>query len=248
MNPEDLVIQRNIPKQVGQKLVDICDQVLAENLKRDPTPEELGELAQTMISELLGASYLIIRGGQGGAAEAEAWLKRTLGSASAAVRLRGSDALIKFDVTIRDLPNKLVPKPASDPAAHLRREPPPLPPCVCEKAADGSCPGCVEKTSARFKRFFGFFHQMMRFQQETKDDTCKACEKDAMDPAIAAIVPSLFEVSEMADPDAKAQFAQEIMGVVFQMASMAGVTEMPLTIDAWKKAVEKAGVAVDQPE
>lgn len=120
MSLEEVLKQRNLPKEVGAKFVEISESVLRANLGREPEPAELGAMAEQMISELLSGGYLLIREKGAGAQEAESWLRKTLAMAAASVRMRGSEALIKIDVTIRDLPNKM---PRPDPARQVKKDP-----------------------------------------------------------------------------------------------------------------------------
>jgi hypothetical protein len=247
---EGLVSQSNIPKQVAQKLVEICDQVLAENLKRAPTAAELAELAQVMVSEIMSGAYIVLQmdSPETGAATAEAWLKHTLSIGAAAVRARGSDALIKIDVTIRNVPNKMPNKPAVDPVPQIKRETPPPPACTCEKEADGRCGPCAGRLGLRFEKFFGILHQLLGFQQEKTDEVaCKACDRDMFDVALAPKVPELFAIKTGDSSEEKLKMAQEIMATIFQMSSMYGVQDLPLTMAAWKKAVDEAGIQIPVP-
>lgn len=120
MSLEEVLKQRSLPKELGAKLVELSEGLLEENLRREPQPAELGAMAEQMISELLSGGYLLIREKGEGAEAAEAWFRKTLAMAAASVRMRGSEALIKIDVTIRDLPNKM---PRPDPARQEKKDP-----------------------------------------------------------------------------------------------------------------------------
>lgn len=229
--------QPAVPKQVAQKLVEVAESTLAEALGREPDAKEIAELAEGMVAELLSGAFIMLREHGEGPAAAEEWLRKTLAMAAAGVRLRGSEAFIKIEVSIRDVPNRIAPKqaePAKEPVAQA-------PPCACSKEPDGSCPSCVEKLADTYKRLFGFFREIGKLQGALKD-TCKACHLDQLDRALSTSIETLFAASDRLAGDAKASFAHEILTVILQLAAAAGVREMPLTITAWKTAAEERGL------
>lgn len=244
MPQEEFLPKRSIPTEVGRKLITVADQVLAETLQREPTPQELGELAQTMVSELASAGYVILRE-KANAGEAEKWLRMTLSTTAAAIRLRGSDALVKIDLAIRDVPNKMAQKAPVEPAMQLQKDLAPNMPCDCEKDGEGRCRACPQKLAKVFQDFFGTFAKMGAFANHLKG-SCKACQRDHLDYAVSTIVDRLFDASPF-EPEQKAAFAQETLGLLYQMATSTGqIKEMPLTVEAWKKAVERQGLSLEQ--
>lgn len=203
-----------------------------------------------MVVELASAGYVILRD-KVSAKEAEAWLRATLAGTAAAIRLRGSDALVKIDITIHEVPNKIAPKsspldpPAatSAPAAAAPAAPPVA--CACEKDSSGRCDTCPDKIAKTFKEFFSHFRKLASFAGRMSS-VCKQCQKDHIDYAISTIVDDLFDISGSFNDEKKAEFAQELLAALFQMVTVSGeVKEMPLTLEAWKKAVEKQGLAVE---
>lgn len=244
MDVEQGLRDRNLPKEVAHKLVEVSDQVLAENLGREPTPEEIADLAEAMIAEILSGGYIHVRERGKGPQEAEAWLRKALAMGAAGVRMRGSDALIKIEVTVRDVPNKIA--RTVEPADQVRKDLATAAPCNCQKEADGRCPSCSQALASVYREFFGVFRNMARFQGSLKG-LCRPCQLDQLDYAVSTVVGTIFEASETLSPENKAAFAQEMLALLYQMAVSMGVREMPMTIQAWKDTLQAKGITVEGP-
>lgn len=237
--------RRGVPKEVGRKIVEVAEATLAEALGRSPEPADVAEMAECVVSELLSGAYLYVREGGPGPKEAESWLRRTLGLAAAAVRMRGSDALIKVEITVQDLPNRIARPPSERPAPE-RPTAPPTAQCACAKTPEGACLKCSEVITAVFAKTFGFFREMANFKGSLRE-ICAACQVEQLDRAVSTLVESLFETSDDLDPDAKGSVAQEVLAMLLQLGTAQGAGEMPLTIAAWKAAAARRGIPSEFP-
>lgn len=232
----------NIAKEVGQKLVEVADGVLAENLGREAEPQEIADLAETMVSRLLSGAYLIVRDRGAGPKEAEAWLKKTLALGATLVRMSGSDAFIKLEISVREVPNKIAAKSPA-PSEQLA----PIAPCTCSKDRNGRCPDCSKRLAIAYREFFVYLQKMAEFQEILKD-LCKACGREQLDYSISTIVGSLFDVLDQVDADKKAIAAQQMLQLLCQMATGQGIRDIPLTIKAWKDLMDAKGIKVEDHE
>jgi hypothetical protein len=249
MDIGDLTGPKDLPRAIGQKMIEIADGVLAENLGRTPETEERASLAETMVSELLSSMYCILRD-QEGSEKAEKWLRKTLTLSAAAVRVKGSDALVKIDLSIRDVPNAIGPAPASTPETKKTEEPSsPKPLCSCPKDAQDRCIGpCGRQMAAIFRQFFSALRGMMRFKGAL-EGICAICQREELDRAIASSVPEIFRSGDQLVTDEGGdivEFAHEILGLCGQLAFGMGVKELPLTIEAWKKEAKARGLEVSE--
>lgn len=217
---------------IGQQYVGICDQFLGEQLGRPYTLPELTQFAETAISTLMASAYSNFRETSGKEA-AEAWLKKTLVMAASNVRLFGADALLRFEVTIKDMPNKLHAQRQALQAATAPEAPaqPPAPKCSCPIAADGSCPTCIPVLANVLKGTFTLIRHMTDSGKKTQA-LCQACQAAQTDRALVTVVPDAMEIE---GPNGKPS-DEEILGILHQIA---GGMPIPLTEKALKDAVKK---------
>lgn len=59
-----------------------------------------------------------------------------------------------------------------------------------------------------------------------------------MDLAISKLVPDFVKMGDHIESEKWEPFSQEMLGMLYHMGLMAGITEMPLTETAWKAAAE----------
>lgn len=220
---------------IGQQYVGICDQFLVEQLGRPYTLPELTQFAETAISTLLASAYSNFREALGKEAS-EAWLKKTLTMAASNVRLFGADALLRFEVHIKDMPNKLHAQrqelhAATAPEAAAPAQPSPAPKCACPIAADGSCPTCIPVLANVLKGTFKLIRHMTDSGKKTQA-LCQACQAAQTDRALVTVVPDAMEIE---GPNGKPS-DEEILGILHQIA---GGMPIPLTEKALKEAVKK---------
>lgn len=246
MDVDAFVKEKGIPKQVGFKLIEVAEGALAEALGRLPEPREVADMAEAMTAELVGGAYVLLRERGGGPQEAESWLRKTLAVAAAAIRMRGSDALVKIDVSIRDVPNRIAAKPPPEAAEQVRKEPAPAELCRCAKEADGRCPACAEALAGIYRQFFGVFREMTRFQDAFKN-LCRPCQSDQLDYAVSTVVETLFETGDRLEADKRGVFANEVLALLYNLATSQGVKDMPLTVEAWKGAIGRRGITLEAP-
>jgi hypothetical protein len=221
--------------QIGQQYVGICDQFLGEHLGRPYTVPELSQFAETAISTLMASAYSNFREVLGKEA-AEAWLKKTLSMAASNVRLFGADALLRFEVHIKDMPNKLHQQRQEQAAAAEAQAPAPAPPaCSCSLAEDGSCPTCIPILSEILKGTFTLIRHMASSAKKAQA-ICQGCHAPQTDLALVTVIPEAIAIE--APNDQKEAFHQEILGMFHQIAAAHGATAIPLTEKAWKEAVK----------
>lgn len=219
--------------QIGQQYVGICDQFLAEQLGRPYTLPELTQFAETAVSTLLASAYANFREALGKEA-AEAWIKKTLSVGASTARLLGADALLRFEVHIKDMPNSLHKQ-----RKEMQAQPAPAPEapkCTCTIAQDGSCKPCVSALSEGFSNTFQFMRKMAEFGKKT-ENMCIPCRSTQTDRALVTIVPDALSITV---PDDQKEMAhQQIFALLHQMAASHGVSAIPLTEKAFQEAVEK---------
>lgn len=221
--------------QIGQQYVGICDQFLAEQLGRPYTLPELTQFAETAVSTLLASAYTNFREALGKEG-AEAWLRKTLSIGASTCRLLGAEALLKFDVTIKDMPNKLAKQ-----RQEMQANPQPAAPteaakCSCTLSPDGSCAVCIEGLSEVFKSTFAFMRKMAEFSKKN-ENMCIPCRSTQTDLALVTIVPDALAIP--VPEDAKEGAQQQILGLLHQIAGSHGAAAIPLTDKAFQEAIKK---------
>lgn len=218
--------------QIGQGYVGICDQFLTEQLGRPYTLPELSQFAETAVATLLASAYANFREAMGKEA-AEAWLKKTLAVGASTVRLLGADALLRFEVHIKDMPNKLHQR-RQELKQELQAETQPVK-CECVLAPDGSCPSCIPTLSGIFKGTFEFMRHMAESGKKSQG-VCQACRASQTDRALVSIIPDAIAIN--VPPEQKEGFHQEILMLFHQIAGAHGATAIPLTEQAWKEVAK----------
>lgn len=227
--------------EIGQQYVAISDQFLTEQLGRQYNVQELAQFAETAVGTLLASAYTNFREALGKEA-AEAWLKKTLGLSTANIRLMGADALVKFDVEIKDMPNTLHKQRQAMQVHEHEKEPPaqaqaPAPPptpekCTC-RLTDGACFTCTRILSSVYKGTFQFMRQMSESVKKT-EEMCQVCRVNQTDRALAVIIPDALSIK--VPDEQKTALHQEIRVILHQLASSNGAREIPLTEQALKEA------------
>lgn len=210
------------PKNIGLQYVGWADGFLTEKLGRAPEFQELAEFAEAVGSILLGSMYVLTRE-QIGPEQAETWLKKTLALASSEVRSQGADVLLKFDVTIKDAPNKLGKRRPFQMAAAPEGMPIA---CACNLDGEGRCAYCTDKLAQYFKSILEPFRQLITCAKDVKD-LCKICQTAQTDYAMSLVIQA-FPKSAIAN--------DEMLIAFHSMAGLMGVRELPLTDNAWKTA------------
>lgn len=231
------VFQPQRTAEIGQQFVGISDQFLTEQLGRAYTLPEIVQFAETAVATLIASAYTNFREaiGKDGA---EAWVKKTLAVAASSVRLMGADALLKFEVHIKDMPNSL-PKHRQEAQAPAKEAPvQETPKCKCKLFADGSCPLCVEKLAAIMS---GTFKLMRDVSDNTRRlaEQCRVCNVTQTDRALVKLIPDLLTMKEGVSKENHQAFDQEMLAALHQLGSMAGAQQIPLTEKAWKEAIEE---------
>lgn len=224
--------QVNIIRNLADQYSDIPEQFLTEGLGRNPTLEEFASFIEFSVANIFGGMYDILRDAKN-PQEAETWLKRTLSVTSALVRTRGSDAILKFEVTVKEVPNTLHKKQGTPEAVpkdvQKQPQPPPAaaaaPQCQCQIDTHGRCSKCSGILAIYFQGVIQPFLKMKELAEQTKG-ICPHCQPVQTDYAISTIMPTLLKRSEG---------AEEILPVIYQMAQMMGAKELPLTNKAYSE-------------
>jgi len=228
--------------EIGQQYVALSDQFLTEQLGRQYNVQELSQFAETAIATLLASAYTNFREALGKEA-AEAWLKKTLGLCTANVRLMGADAFVKFDISIKDMPNTLH-KQRQAMQVHEqhvheeeKQEPPaaavePSEKCSC-RLNDGACFSCIRTLSGAYKGTFQFMKQMAESTKKT-EEMCQICRVTQTDRALVSVIPEALSIK--VPEDRRTAFHQEVRVILHQLAGSNGAREIPLTEQAWKEA------------
>lgn len=235
MDSREKLIGRSAMGALAHQYVALADGVMQQMLGRVPTDQELADFGLNAVSQLLGALVVILYDKKG-AAEAETWLKKTLAMTSGIVRLEGSDALIKSTVEIKAIPNTNRRRQA--PAAPSTS----LPACACEKTPEGDCLSCRQTLKDRLWKGFSVMREMARLTSELKRDKdvgCRPCELANTDRVLAGLVPDFLALGQgLEEPDLDT-VGQELLGVIYQVSILNGVTELPLTEAAWKRTMQE---------
>lgn len=241
---EDRLKQESIPFQVGHRMVSVAEEVLVEQLGREPAVKELAEFGSVMASQCLIGGYLALRE-KYGPKDAEMYLRKTLALAATGIRMSGSEAFVKVEISVSDFPNRLSKKvPPKDAGEKLAEALAPAAPCNCKRDGDGRCLTCSEAISLIYQKFFLFFREIGQFKDSLKE-ICPSCQHDQMDYALSKTIPAVFEVD--IEPDKMGIYAHEVLPLLHQMAMLQGVREIPLTIQAWKDYVAAKGIEVKAP-
>jgi hypothetical protein len=216
--------------EIGQQYVGICDQFLSEHLGRQYTILELTQFAETAISTLMASAYANFREALGKEA-AEAWLKKTLTMAASTTRYLGADALLRFEVHIKDMPNKLHKQRQEAPAAASTPPPSPTPgKCSCRIEADGSCPTCIPVLADVLKSTFRLIRNMTDAGNRIQA-LCQVCQSGQTDHALVTVVP---DAVGMEGPNGKVS-DEDILAIFHQVS---GHTPIPLAEKALKEAAK----------
>ena len=229
----------DIAREAAHEYVTQAEAFLMQSAGRPFDLKELSDFVEVAGASLLGSMYAILRE-QEGKEKSEAWLKKAMTLLGSTVRLRGADALVKAEITIKDMPNKMAKReelhvPAPLPPA------PELPKCLCKTEVGVSCQACVTQIAAVMQKAFGFLNEMIHVGKKT-ESICQACKLKHGDEAISTIIPEI--VKSMGLLGSNKQGADEAMNMVVQLGMTLGIQEMPMTEEACKKllAVEDAGV------
>lgn len=229
--------------EIGQQYVAISDQFLTEQLGRQYNVQELAQFAEVAVGTLIASAYTNFREALGKEA-AEAWIRKTLGLCTANIRLMGADALVKFDIEIKDMPNTLHKQRQAMQVheQHVKEESGKEPPasiespekCTC-RLTDGACFTCVRILSGIYKGTFQFMRQMSESAQKT-EEMCQVCRVTQTDRALVTVIPEALSIK--VPEEKKATFYQEMRVILHQLATTNGAGEIPLTEQAWKEAIE----------
>ena len=229
----------DIAREAAHEYVTQAEAFLMQSAGRPFDLKELSDFVEVAGASLLGSMYAILRE-QEGKEKSEAWLKKAMTLLGSTVRLRGADALVKAEITIKDMPNKMAKReelhvPAPLPPA------PELPKCLCKTEVGVSCQACVTQIAAVMQKAFGFLNEMIHVGKKT-ESICQACKIKHGDEAISTIIPEIVKTMGLLGPNK--QGTDEAMNMVVQLGMTLGIQEMPMTEEACKKllAVEDAGV------
>lgn len=223
----------SLPRDAGHEFVAEAEGFLAQALGRQGDLKELAEFVETAGASMLGSMYAILRE-QAGKEKSEAWLKKAMGNLSGAVRLHGADALVKCELTIKDMPNRLakreelrVPDGGATPHAPAPIPEAELPKCQCKTSEDGSCAVCFRSLSVFLG---GTFKAMMDMAKagHAAEGVCGVCKMKHGDEAISRIVPEILKSFEIVEKEMEAR-VDKAATFILQLGLSLGIQELPLT-------------------
>jgi hypothetical protein len=222
--------------QIGQQYVGICDQFLTEQLGRAYTLPELTQFAETAIATLMASAYTNFREVLG-KDQAEAWLKKTLQVGASTIRLLGADALVRFEVNIKDMANNLAKQrqemraQATAAATGTSAAPAPAPKCACALNPDGSCPSCLDVVIGMHKSTFIFMREV-KLASDNCQKICQVCTVSQTDIALSRVIPEAMASGMTKNP-------AEMLDAMHGIAQRCGVKEIPITEKALQEMVKK---------
>jgi hypothetical protein len=230
---------QDVPRDAAHGFVSHAESFLAQTLGRPFNLKELSDFVETAGASLLGSMYAILRE-QEGKEKSEIWLKKAMTSLGSTVRLRGADALVKAEITIKDMPHRLAKReelhgsvetvPAQGAAA------PPVETvatCECKLESDGTCRPCLRQIASSMENAFRVMTEMAKVGQKT-EGVCAGCKVKHGDQAIASIVPGAIRSFGSLEGN-KPALMEQVTNLVLQLGMSIGVQEMPLTQEALKK-------------
>lgn len=227
--------QMNAIRELANQYSAIPEQFLLQGLGREPSADEFAVFVEASVANIFGGMYGIIRDTKG-PAEAEGWLKHTLGLTSALVRMSGSDAILKFEVTVKEVPNTLHKKQMIENAPKETASPPPASECKCQIDVQGRCAKCAGVLSAYFQGVFQPFMKMKELGEQTQG-MCNVCQAVQTDYTMAKILPELLKLAADPNVEKRKAYSQEILVGLYSIAAMMGAKELPLTDKAYLTAM-----------
>lgn len=228
----------DIPRAAAHDYVSMSQSFLEQGLGRECEMKELAEFSETAGSTFLGSMYALLREKEG-KETAEAWLKKAMASMSSTARLAGADALIKVEITIKDMPNRLPKREELGQPTAETKAPAPAPvaaqapqKCECKVEDDQSCLICLRVMSVAMGHAFKGTIDMLGIA--TKLATfCGVCKVKHGDEAISKIVPDMIKAVK----DKKA-VVEQVTVIALQLGGTLGVQAMPITQAALKEGLE----------
>lgn len=228
------------PQAIGHEFVGASQNYLEQVMGRECEFRELAEFAETVGATVLGSMFALIREKEG-KEKSEKWLQKAMATLSGTVRLSGADALVKVDLSIKDMPNRM---PKRDelhvPASEGKVVPPAPPPeeeepkCGCKVQEDQSCLICLRVMGVAMAHAFKNTIDMLGVAGKI-DSVCPVCRMKHGDEAISRLVPDMMKAVN----DKKATLEQAAT-IALQLGMTLGVQQMPMTQEALKEAAEAA--------
>lgn len=234
--------QVNIIKELANQYAAIPEQFLTQGLGRQPEIDEFAAFIETSVAKIFGGMYGILREVKS-PQEAEAWVKKTLGVTSAFVRMEGSDAILKFDVSIKEVPNTLHKKQAvADPLQSQASKEPSMPQassapaaaqtppasCNCAVDSNGKCPKCVGMLATYFQGVVQPFMKIAEMAQSISG-MCNTCRSMYTDYSLSTILPGLLGMVQAGNLQERQIAFQQILVALYSIAASLGARELPIT-------------------
>lgn len=206
-----------------------------------PTLGQLSSFGGAAGATMLGTMYAIVTL-NAGPEEAEAWLARMFSLLAAVVRQKG----IPVSLTIRatTTPVALPEQPGAAPVPSEAAAA--APSCTCSLDRDGICPTCPPAIRELFTKAISILLPFVRSMSELKrpdSPSCKACDGAYLDAAVAS---AIFRGALSETGKAEAVLLDQVFFMIVQFGAQRGVSEMPLSEQAWGRFMEKLGVPGDK--
>lgn len=226
----------DIAREAAHEYVAQAEAFLMQSVGRPFDLKELSDFVEMAGASLLGSMYAILRE-QEGKEKSEAWLKKVMVLLSSTVRMRGADALVKAEISIKDMPNHMakreelhVPAPVAHGNVLPEQE---LPKCHCKLEGTETCSPCMTQISGVMQNAFGFLNEMIHVGKKT-ESICKVCKVKHGDEAIANIIPGIVKTMGLLG-NKKEGALDEVLHMIVQLGMTLGIQEMPMTEAVCKK-------------
>jgi hypothetical protein len=230
------------PQGIAHEFVGASQNFLEQALGRECEFKELADFAETVGTTVLGSMFALIREKEGKEAS-EKWLQKAMATMSGTIRLAGADALVRADITVKDMPNKMPKRdelhvPGSEvkvaPPAPAAAEEAEAPKCKCKVEEDQSCLICLRVISVATLHAFRNTIDMVGIAAKL-DSVCEVCKVRHGDEAISKLVPEIMKAVK----EKKATLEQGAT-IAAQLGMTLGVQDMPLTREGLKEAAEES--------
>lgn len=222
--------QLNVPQISAHEFVAMAAGYLEQRLGRESNLKDLAEFAETIGASVLGSMYAQLREREG-KETSEAWLKKALSTMCGNVRLAGADALVKVEVAIKDMPNRMTKREEAPKAPAPSAPPQESPVCKCKIEGDLKCFTCLRILSSCVGTVFKNTMDMAKIGSKI-EDTCEVCKASLADEVLSKIVPDLLKAAKT---DEKA--IEQIAVVATHVGTTLGAQALPLTQAAIKEVL-----------
>lgn len=222
-------------EQLVRKVQDLAHKYAADAIgffsEKYSNSPQLGAVALfhgTVAADLIGTMYSYVYE-NAGKDQAELWLAQLFGMANSLLKAKGVPAISEIQAPI-------LPPDVAQPAPEA-----PVSTCTCTVDSAGSCQTCPGQMKESMRKTFLFFSDYILKAENLgraakKDGLCAVCCNEYLDAAIASVI---MENTLSAMPVNVDVFCENLYQIIVRSAQHRGVTELPLTTQAWQLYTEK---------